>query len=259
MGHPRFLSPGIRMAPFYTFYRQTSQQASRLLDRLSSEVIVVASMTSQRRDRITRSDSDIGRTARVALARAKEVPLSAELTNGERREALTRYPEERFDHSIVEPLVAADLLTAKFNAGRTDNPVGHALVRVAIDWRRAGLGRPILESELRVLYPQYLPSIHAGLEPSDELYQEGLAWACEPLVSHVALLERSNAEREHGFVAFDYLVALLDGQHEGYPGRDVLPVIWNFVTAFLSEEEAMIAGLTAYWWNCNGLMDTFSL
>lgn len=203
-------------------------------------------MTSERRDRIARSDSDIGRTARIALDRAKEIPLSAELTDEERGEALARYPRERFDHSIGEPLVAADLLTAKFNAGRTSNSVGHALVRVAIDWRRAGVGRPILESELRALYPQYLPSIRVGLEPSSELYQEGLAWACEPLVSHVALLERSNADKEHGFVAFDYLVALLDGQHEGYPGRDVLPVIWNFVTDFLSEEEAMSVGLTAY-------------
>ncbi|MBA2344358.1 MAG: tetratricopeptide repeat protein [Rubrobacter sp.] len=217
-----------------------------LLDRLDSEVIVVASMTSERRDRIARSDSDIGRTARIALDRAKEIPLSAELTDEERGEALARYPRERFDHSIGEPLVAADLLTAKFNAGRTSNSVGHALVRVAIDWRRAGVGRPILESELRALYPQCLPSIRVGLEPSSELYQEGLAWACEPLVSHVALLERSNADKEHGFVAFDYLVALLDGQHEGYPGRDVLPVIWNFVTDFLSEEEAMSVGLTAY-------------
>ena len=56
-----------------------------LLDRLSSDVVVVASMTSQRRDRITRSDSDIGRVARLALDRAEKIHLDFELTDEERR------------------------------------------------------------------------------------------------------------------------------------------------------------------------------
>jgi tetratricopeptide (TPR) repeat protein len=216
-----------------------------LLDRLGSEVVVVASMTSQRRDRITRSDSDIGRAARLTLARAIEFHLDFELTDEERREAEALYPGEHFDHSIGEPLVAADQLTARFNAGPADNPAGYALVQAAIDWRRAGLSRPIGDSELRELYPRYLPSVRVGLEPSDDLYNGGLEWACEPLVSQVALLEKESVGAEHGFVAFDYLVALLDGQH-AYPRRDVLPAIWDFVIESLSEEEVMPAGLTAY-------------
>jgi cellulose synthase operon protein C len=125
-----------------------------LLDRLDSEVVIVASMTSERRDRIMRSDSDIGRVARLALDSAEKVHLEFELTDEERMEAKALYPEERFDHSIGEPPVAADQLTARFDAGRDarddDNkPVGYALVRVAIDWRRVGLSRPIRDSELR--------------------------------------------------------------------------------------------------------------
>jgi len=216
-----------------------------LLDRLGTEVVVVASMTSQRRDRITRSDGDIARAARLTLARAIEIYLDFELTDEERREAETLYPGERFDHSIGEPLVAADQLTARFNAGPADNPAGYALVQATIDWRRAGLSCPIGNSELRELYPKYLPSVRVGLEPSDDLYKEGLAWACEPLVSQVALLEKVSVGAEHGFVAFEYLVALLNGQH-AYPRRDVLPIIWDFVIESLSEEEAMPAGLTAY-------------
>lgn len=221
-----------------------------LLDRLGSKAIVVASMTSERRDRITRSDSDIGRAARLALDRAEKIHLEFELTDEERVEAKALYPDERFDHSIGEPLVAADQLTARFDAGRDarddDNkPVGYALVRVAIDWKRIGLSRPIRGSELQALYPKYLPSVRAGLEPSDDLYERGLAWACEPLVSQVALLEKSSVGEGKGFVAFDYLVALFDGQHT-YPRRDVLPVIWDFVIESLSEEEVMPAGLTAY-------------
>jgi tetratricopeptide (TPR) repeat protein len=216
-----------------------------LLDRLRSEVVVVASMTTQRRDRITRGDSDIGRAARLALARATEIHLSTELTDEEHDTAEVLYPRERFDHSIGEPLVAADHLTAKFNAGRTDNPVGHALVRAAIDWRRAGLSRPIGTSDLQALYAEYLPSVRAGLEPSDDLYEAGLAWACEPLASHVALLEKVMGDTEHGFLAFDYLVALLDGQH-GYPRREVPPFIWRFIVDTLSEEDALTSGVTAY-------------
>lgn len=221
-----------------------------LLDRLGSEVVVVASMTSQRRDRVLRSDSDIGRVARLALDRAETIPLDFELTEEERMEAETLYPDERFDHSIGEPLVAAEQLTARFDAGRDDRdddnkPVGYALVRAAIDWRRAGLSRPIKDSELRKLYPEYLSSVRAGLEPSDELYNGGLAWACEPLASHVALLEKAKVGEVQGFVAFDYLVALLDGQHT-YPRRDMLPVIWDFIIESLSVEDMMSAGSTAY-------------
>jgi hypothetical protein len=216
-----------------------------LLDRLASGVVVVASMTSQRRNRITTSDSDIGRATRLTLARAAEIYLDFELTDEERREAEALYPAERFDHSIGEPLVAADQLTARFNAGPAENPAGYALIRATIDWRRAGLSRPIGDSELRELYPEYLPSVRRRLEASADLYEDGLAWACEPLVSQVALLEEVNVGEERGFVAFDYLVALLDGQHS-YLRRDVLPAIWDFVIESLSEEEVMPAGVTAY-------------
>jgi hypothetical protein len=179
-----------------------------LLDRLHAEVVVVASMTSQRLERITRSESDIGRAARLALARAIKIHLGFELTDEERGKAEALYPAERFDHGIGEPLVAADQLTARFNAGRADNPAGRALVQAVIDWRRTGLSRPIEVSELQALYPKYLPLVRAGLEPSDDLYKDGLVWACETVASHVALLEKVTVGTESGFVAFDYLVAL---------------------------------------------------
>jgi hypothetical protein len=220
------------------------------LDRLESDVVIVASMTSQRRDRIMASDSDIGRVARQALDSAEKIHLDFELTDEEREEAEALYPEERFDYSIGEPLVAADRLAARFDGGRDtrdddSRPAGYALVRAAIDWRRAGLSRPIRDSELRALYPVYLSSVRAGLVPSEDLYNGGLAWACEPVASHVALLERVNLGEEQGFVAFDYFVALLDGQHT-HPRRDVLPALWDFVIESVSEEEMMPAGLTAY-------------
>jgi hypothetical protein len=220
------------------------------LDRLESNVVIVASMTSQRRDRIMASDSDIGRVARQALDSAEKIHLDFELTDEEREEAEALYPEERFDYSIGEPLVAADRLAARFDGGRDtrdddSRPAGYALVRAAVDWRRAGLSRPIRDSELRALYPVYLSSVRAGLVPSEDLYNGGLAWACEPVASHVALLERVNLGEEQGFVAFDYFVALLDGQHT-HPRRDVLPALWDFVIESVSEEEMMPAGLTAY-------------
>ena len=178
------------------------------------------------------------------------IHLNNKLSDEERTEAEALYPKERFEHSIGEPLVAADQLSARFDAGRDardddKNVVGYALVLVAIDWRRAGLNHPIRDSELRELYPKYLSSVRTGLDPSDDLYDGGLAWAREPVASHVALLEKVNLGQEQGFVAFEYLVALLDGQH-GHPRRDVLPAMWDFIIDSLSEEEMMPAGLTAY-------------
>ena len=82
------------------------------------------------------------------------------------------------------------------------------------------------------------------MEPSEDLYNSGLKWACEPVVSQVPLLEKVSVAAEQGYVAFDYLVAILDGQHKNLR-RAVLPDIWDFVIEHLSEEEAIPAGDTA--------------
>jgi hypothetical protein len=57
---------------------------------------------------------------------------------------------------------------------------GFAIVRAAIDWRRAGAQRPLSAEQLQVLYRHYLPG---DVDPSQAEFATGLKWACEPLPS----------------------------------------------------------------------------
>ncbi len=65
---------------------------------------------------------------------------------------------------------------------------GIAVARAAIDWRRAGVLRPLSADRLGLLYRHYLPD---DLDPSDELFAAGLKWAREPLPNtEIALLRK---------------------------------------------------------------------
>jgi tetratricopeptide (TPR) repeat protein len=55
---------------------------------------------------------------------------------------------------------------------------GVAVLRAAIDWRRAGAQRPLSAAHLQALHVLYLPD---DLDPSDALFESGLRWARAPL------------------------------------------------------------------------------
>jgi cellulose synthase operon protein C len=59
-----------------------------VLDRLRGQAIVLGTITAQRYDRVEASDTEVGRSARQALARAGiPVRLDSEMTDGERTQA----------------------------------------------------------------------------------------------------------------------------------------------------------------------------
>jgi hypothetical protein len=91
---------------------------------------------------------------------------------------------------------------ARFEAGRDTDPVGHALVRAAADWRRVGYTRPAPLDVLVRLLPNYLDAIDQ--HPDDEAIRNGLQWAKQP-ISTIALL----TESESGFVVFDYILDVI--------------------------------------------------
>jgi tetratricopeptide (TPR) repeat protein len=55
---------------------------------------------------------------------------------------------------------------------------GMAIVRAAIDWRRAGARQPLSTDRLQALYGDYLPD---DLDPSERLFESALRWARAPL------------------------------------------------------------------------------
>jgi tetratricopeptide (TPR) repeat protein len=80
--------------------------------------------------------------------------------------------KEAFRRAYVLQL-DTDTLRVRLDVARSACPPALALVRIAIDARRAGLRRPLTDDILRRLFPFYLTEI----APTDEQYERGLEWA----------------------------------------------------------------------------------
>jgi tetratricopeptide (TPR) repeat protein len=216
-----------------------------VLDRLSEQVIVLGTITAQRHDRVSDSDSDIGRDARRILTLAQTVRLDAELGASELTEAHARYPDEQFEAGIGEQLVAAGVLLDRLDDARQGaEPHGWAIVQAAIDWVRMDVGRPVRFSELTVLYPLYLAVIRPNAEPQSDLIAP-LGWASKPVGARLALLQRHADGGEPSFLPFDYLVAVADGLHERRP-QPILDSAWDQLLSLATPEEVLRAATTAY-------------
>jgi tetratricopeptide (TPR) repeat protein len=220
-----------------------------LLDSLAEHMIVLGSMTAQRYDRIRDSDSEISRNARLALQHRATIVirLEAGLTTEERAQAEQKYPKEQFEAGIGEQLVAVDQLTDRYdNARQGANLHGWAVVQAVIDWARMDIGRPIKPPELLALCPLYLDQLRAHSRHDDKDHDEALRWACQPVSSHIALLEERSGDLDvASYVPFDYFVAVADGQG-GRPPQPILDSAWDKVITLVSPSEAVRAGISAF-------------
>ncbi|MFD2078958.1 Tfp pilus assembly protein PilF [Actinopolymorpha cephalotaxi] len=250
------------------------------LDRAARHAMIVASMTDERWDQVLDSHGDVAATAKAALRRATKVPLDFELTVRERAEAEQLYPQLQINASIGEALIGGDQLVAKFRAGRDREPAGYTIVQAAVDARRAGLNRPLTESELRGLYPLYLRRVRIDLDPTTALFEEGMAWATEPVASEVSLLSQvgggagsaggaGGAGVAHGALGsslgsttgpgtrakptenpdgalevLDYVVAIEEGRH-GQEARPVFDAMWQELIAAVPPDDAFDIGIGA--------------
>jgi hypothetical protein len=206
-----------------------------VLGEVRGWAVIAATMTAQRRDDVVKTGSEVGAVARAALA---AISGEHELVSGppagtEKAEAERLYPDERFDGSIAETLVGARELIARYKASHDDHPAGCAVVRAAIDARRAGVSRPVTEAELRRLFPLYLHAVRIGLIPTGEQFTDGIQWAARPIASRVALLRQANPGQEPPtWIIFDHAVTADEG-HSGYHPRPIPAETWAELTDLL--------------------------
>lgn len=180
-----------------------------VLARLAEVAIIVGTITSNRRDRVEGSTSDIAAPARRALRSATTVYLRSELRGQEKATAERAYPNERFAHGIGETLVAAPEFIRRYQDAYDSCPEGWAVLQAGIDWRRIGVGRNVHREELRALFPNYLRVVRPTREATDEMFAAGLDWATTPVASHLAPLGRTD---DGAYRAFDVLVEVADGR-----------------------------------------------
>jgi non-ribosomal peptide synthetase-like protein len=216
----------------------------RWLGRPYGRTVVVATIDQARRDDLRATRGEIGWVARRVLERMAGIELASRLRPAERAEAERRYPDLDLDRGIGAPLAAAPALAWRYRLGRVVAPVGRAMVQAALDWRRTGMTRPLAERELRQLSRRYLEAMHVDPPAGRRAYADGLAWACQPVASEIALLRRVGGRRSDRFVAADHVVAL--DQQAGDPEGEIAAAAWELAVAVATPEEAMRVGFSAH-------------
>jgi hypothetical protein len=145
-------------------------------------------------------------------------------------------------YGLGEYLGAGPDAVAKFEHGETVCPVGHALVRAAIDWLRVGFTRAAPWSVLTAIAPAYLAG-RDDVQPDREALDEGLTWATQKLNETVALLRhRADGKRSgEAFEAFEYLVDYVT--RRDYPVPDEM---WLLAVEAANPAESVAVGYAAY-------------
>ncbi|QXJ21291.1 hypothetical protein AGRA3207_002129 [Actinomadura graeca] len=210
------------------------------LRRRHPGLVVVATMTSRAYWDVL--DPDPAAPAADTLKVVEEatvLSLSPGLTPGELEQARRLYPDEVFQRGPGEELVAAWAHDELYELG-PDDPARWAVIRAAIDWRRAGIGRPVPGRALARIVPHYLAA-ERGTDrfPAAARLEEGLAWALTvPKDSPAKALEQVEEEPEPSYTAFDYLVERAD--RTGSAGRGPLPIpaaAWAEIVAHAAPED----------------------
>ena len=127
-------------------------------------------------------------------------------------------------YGLAEYLGAGPEAIDKFTKGETIQPVGQALVRAAVDWRRTGLTRPIPR---KILATPAMASIYLAERPevprSEQALDQGLDWATAKINETVALLGPIFTDPDDvAFEAFDYLV-----DHLTLAGASIPDPVWR--------------------------------
>lgn len=195
------------------------------------------------------------------LSEEEERRVDAKISNLALRAAIDRY-------GLAEYLGAGPDAVDRFDAGETNCPIGAALVRAAIDWRRASLARLVSLHDLKAALPIYLAGRHDILIDNTSV-EESINWATDKINETVRLLlpyypdpatldvsitaTKDSYSDEQLFEAFDYLVDLLveRNQSDDSNERDqaAIPMgMWSLVrrTAAPAEQKDVALAADAY-------------
>lgn len=240
-------------------FLQPDGLSTQLLDRLQAgipDLRVLATITTRAHREISGVANSMTDSRSEALRRFVSLRVPLLPTDKEREEFHRQYPAQSLTGGFGEHFIAAHELVRRFEDGNggcphehtgVTCPVSRALVEAAVDWRRAGMVRPIPEDLLKLLYAVYAQKHRPSVELTDEHYESAIRWAINPIASHIALLERVIVHPQDtvsisiGFRPFDYIVDYVDAN-----GQPLEVAAWDILIENLAPSELNRVAQSAY-------------
>ncbi len=217
-----------------------------LLDRLITDRAIVVSTIRVKQRETYRPQGELRPPEWEVLQRFSEISLQRRLTDPElgRVRAAVNDPDflAAVDYyGLTEYLGAGPEALDKFEKGEIANPVGHALVRAAVDLRRTGLIRPVSQQVLATTLSTYLAD-RPDVSRTKQAINDGLVWATAKINETVALLGQVFTDtNEPVFEAFDYLIDELTSTSTLPPDP-----VWALALEQAESAELLMVGLAAY-------------
>ena len=170
----------------------------------------------------------------------EHVFISRELTQNEREQLADVVDDPDIRDRIVaigigEYVGAARVVAEKLELAA--DPLGHALVLGAADWRRCGMIRPVPTSMLAALAEPHLDQRHQLRLASQDAFNASLAWASRDINPNVSLLEPAGTD---SYVIYDYALDLISSKNPPIPESS-----WDLAMANADSAELMRIGYTA--------------
>ncbi|MGB6161956.1 MAG: tetratricopeptide repeat protein [Pseudonocardiaceae bacterium] len=211
-----------------------------LIMRLAERNAVVATLRAREWDRLQPTDQlrppewDALRVfEKVTLDRDRDLPSDEDVARAVPdvavRERITRV-------GIGEYVGAGQRIVDQLALGVQSHPLGYALVRGVVDWRRTGVTRPVPASLLPALAAAHLTPRQRTNLADDEGYADALAWATREINPTVALLEPGDGV----FTVYDFALDRLTATDDAPPAAT-----WQLVMDNTEPRELVAIGYQA--------------
>ncbi|GAB3712528.1 hypothetical protein GCM10027598_19130 [Amycolatopsis oliviviridis] len=219
-----------------------------MLERLAGTAFIVATIAADDCATIIEGPRDWMPIARAALRSTYLLHLPYEPEIIEEVMLNASLGTESFDAGEIQDPADPEMMILRLNTARSSSPAGMALVRAAIDYRRAGLERPVSDGELRRVFPHYLADVR-NFAVTDELFESGIAWA-QGVGSEAEAMFVVSPHLKNGDRLWSVVRTLVDGAE---PKRAIPDVLWAELIDFATPGEcggighrAMQLGQLAY-------------
>ncbi|MCD7440989.1 serine protease [Streptomyces lincolnensis] len=212
----------------------TSDNLRQLCARIPG-VIIAATLHDSAMDAIAELDEPLARLLRVASRCSALAPvLTTEET--ERARALYRLRDAPNLHlqRLPEFFAAVNILQDRYRFHQHDQPIGIAIVRAAVVWRRTRLPAVIDQISLLELAKDALAQSFPNREITKAAFRAGLAWATHEVAAFASLLRKVPYTDPPAYEAFDAIAEWIADEEPTVP-----PHIWSYLETRTTPETAL--------------------